>query len=252
MKYKKTMKKRVFRLTESQIDRLSKRLLKESYLGIIMPEDTMCEIICKLKLAKYGSKGDVVKMIQHLLYANQFNVKYSGGGMKGDWCYKDWRRCDGLFKNHTEDAVRDFQDYAGIKVDGIVGYNTWKAMCEKLTFTDSLPKDKFCQDCPCDDYQEDWDKDIDVYDPINVTDDMSCEEIKYCMEKYLFLSPVPDYSGFMECVYNNAMKNKPKQDECGDCPKTIDCMPGPGKDMGRCNSNYIKKCIADGCTKVTY
>ncbi len=26
------------------------------------------------------------------------------------------------------------------------------------------------QKCPCDDYKEDWDKDIDVYDPINVTD----------------------------------------------------------------------------------
>ena len=212
------MKKRVFRLTESQIDRLSKRLLKESYLGIIMPEDTMCEIICKLKLAKYGSKGDVVKMIQHLLYANQFNVKYSGGGMKGDWCYKDWRRCDGLFKNHTEDAVKDFQDYAGIKVDGIVGYNTWKAMCDKLTFTDSLPKDKFCLDCPCDDFNDNF-NDIDTYNPIEVIDELGCDTLKKCVKEYI-LKPAPDYVGFESCIGGKKIVNE-RNWNCELCKQTF-------------------------------
>lgn len=245
------MKKRVFRLTESQLKRLSKRFLNESY-GLITNQDTICEIICKEKVAKYGSKGDVVKMIQHLLYVNKYNTKYAGGGMKGDYCYVKFGDCDGIFKKETKTAVEDFQKDAGIKIDGVVGYETWKAMCSKLSFTYSLPKDVFCTKCPCDDYKEDWDKDIDVYDPINVTDKMDCEEIKHCMEKYLFSTPSPDYSGFMECVYNNAMKNKPDQFECGDCPKNINCMPGPNKDMDRCNSNFIKKCIANGCTKVTY
>ena len=68
------MKKRIFRLTESQIDLLSKRFLNESYV-LITYQDTICEIICKEKVAKYGSKGDVVKMIQHILNVNQFNVK---------------------------------------------------------------------------------------------------------------------------------------------------------------------------------
>jgi len=236
--------KKVFRLTESQLNRISKKILNESFMGIISYEDTVCEIICKLKVAKTGSRGDVVKMIQHLLDANGFNVKREGGGMRAG-CSKEYPTCDGIFKSHTKDAVMEFQrSIPGLTVDGVVGYNTWKAMCDNLTFTYSLPKDKFCLDCPCDDYQEDWDKDNDVDNPIKITDDMDCEEIKYCMEKYLYSSPVPNYSGFMECVYNNAKK----QGNCGDCPKTINCQPGPGKDMTMCQSNFIERCVANGCT----
>ena len=175
------MKKRVFRLTESQINRLSKRFINEGYMGLISYDDTMCEIICKRKVAKYGSKGDVVQMIQHLLYINQYNTKYSGGGMKGDYCYSDWRECDGLFKNQTKTAVEEFQRFAGIKVDGVVGYETWKAMCSKLTFSKSLPKDKFCLQCPCDDFQDDFQddfKDIDVINPIfNEIDNIDCDKL---------------------------------------------------------------------------
>jgi hypothetical protein len=273
MKYKKTMKKRVFRLTESQIDRLSKRLLKESYLGIIMPEDTMCEIICKLKLAKYGSKGDVVKMIQHLLYANQYNTKYSGGGMKGDYCYKDYKECDGIFKNQTETAVKEFQKYAGIKVDGVVGYETWKAMCSKLQFTDSVVKDKFCLDCPCDDnFQNDF-QDIDVFDPIKSIDSIDCEKLKKCVKDHILITTAPDYLGFEKCIGKEQKTDMDQSDwdnlngkgyvkQCEwynskneyiiNCPDYLNCQSGPNKDMRYCNSKAIQSCIANGCTKATY
>lgn len=195
------MKKRVFRLTESQIERLSKRFLNESY-GLITYQDTICEIVCKEKVAKYGSRGDVVKMIQHLLYANKYNTKYSGGGMKGDYCYIDFRDCDGIFKDHTKNAVEDFQRVAGINVDGVVGYETWKAMCSKLTFTKSLPKDKFCKDCPCDDFQDDFKddfKDIDVFDPIKGIDSIDCEKLKKCVKDHILI-PGPNYLGFEKCI----------------------------------------------------
>ena len=197
------MKKRVFRLTESQINRLSKRFINEGYMGLISYDDTMCEIICKRKVAKYGSKGDVVQMIQHLLYINQYNTKYSGGGMKGDYCYSDWRECDGLFKNQTKTAVEEFQRFAGIKVDGVVGYETWKAMCSKLTFSKSLPKDKFCLQCPCDDFQDDFQddfKDIDVINPIfNEIDNIDCDKLKKCVKDFI-LVPGPNYIGFEKCI----------------------------------------------------
>jgi len=243
---KNNMKKRVFRLTESQIDRLSKRFLNESY-GLITYQDTICEIICKEKVAKYGSKGDVVQMIQHLLYANQYNTKYAGGGMKGDFCYKDFRECDGLFKNQTKTAVEDFQRDAGIKVDGVVGYETWKAMCSKLTFTVSLPKDKFCKECPCDDNEQNNFNDKDTYNPIkgDEINDIDCEVLKNCVRKYIYGSPAPDWSGFLECISNNSKQKKDRS--CMVCKDTfptgfINRMPIVG---GKPN-DYLKS-LGDWC-----
>ena len=246
------MKKRIFRLTESQIDRLSKRFLNESY-GLITYQDTICEIICKEKVAKYGSKGDVVKMIQHLLYVNQYNTKYAGGGMKGDFCYKDFRKCDGLFKKETQTAVEEFQgSTVHLQVDGVVGYETWKAMCSELTFTDSLPKDKFCAECPCDDNGQNDFNDKDDFNPVKGDErydvDWDCEALKNCVRKHIYSSPLPDYKGFLSCITDNAKKSEPRQGDCGDCPKTINCQPGPGRDLAMCQSDFIKKCVANKCT----
>ena len=274
------MKKRVFRLTESQLKRLSKRFLNESY-GLITYQDTICEIICKEKVAKYGSRGDVVQMIQHLLYANRYNTKYAGGGMKGDFCYKDFRECDGIFKEHTKNAVEDFQRDAGINVDGVVGYETWKAMCSKLTFTKSLPKDKFCNECPCDDFQDDFKddfKDIDDFNPIKEIDTIDCEKLKKCVKDHI-LKPVPDYTGFEKCIGGGQKDNRDLKDNINldkegfiegctwfirtddttlgykpitKCPKYLNCMPGPNKDMTYCNSKAIKACVDAKCTSITY
>jgi len=239
------MKKRIFRLTESQIDRLSKRFLNESY-GLITYQDTICEIVCKEKVAKYGSKGDVVKMIQHLMNVNQFNAKYSGGGMNGDFCYKDYRECDGLFQIQTKTAVEQFQKTVpSLRVDGVVGYETWKAMCDELDFTESVPKDKFCKDCPCDDNEQN------DFNPIkgDIRDDMDwdCESLKDCIRKHIYSSPLPDWVGFLECI-NSGSKEK-KDRNCGLCkekfpyghinkmPK-IGGKPNPNASLGEwCLSN---------------
>ena len=243
------MKKRIFRLTESQIDRLSKRFLNESY-GLITYQDTICEIVCKEKVAKYGSKGSVVQMIQHILNVNQFNVKYAGGGMNGEFCYKDYNKCDGLFKIQTQTAVKDFQKTVSyLKADGVVGYETWKAMCSNLTFTDSVPKDKFCAECPCDDNGQNDFNDKDDFNPIvDGKPDWDCESLKDCVNKYIYGGTVQDYKGFFKCIEGNAKKREPRQGDCGDCPKTINCQPGPGRDLTMCQSDFIKKCVANKCT----
>jgi hypothetical protein len=244
------MKKRVFRLTESQIDRLSKRFLKESY-GLITYQDTICEIVCKEKVAKYGSKGDVVRMIQHLLYANQYNTKYAGGGMKGDFCYKDFRECDGIFKNQTKTAVEEFQRDAGIMVDGVVGYETWKAMCDNLTFTESLPKDKFCLDCPCDNNFQDDFKNIDVFDPIKSIDSVDCEKLKECVKEYIF-RPAPDYIGFEKCI-GGGDKQKIVNERDWTCKVCKDAFPTgyinkmPITNIDINDYNNYKKYLGDWC-----
>lgn len=53
-----------------------------------------------------GSRGNEVKMLQTSL-----NLI-----------------ADGIFGDLTEEAVRDFQKHNGLKVDGIVGSNTWKKL----------------------------------------------------------------------------------------------------------------------------
>lgn len=39
---------------------------------------------------------------------------------------------DGIFGSKTEEAVRNFQNSRGLKVDGIVGCNTWRALQEAV------------------------------------------------------------------------------------------------------------------------
>lgn len=196
------MKKKVFRLTESQFDKIVKNIISESYLGLITKGDVICDIVCKRKIAAKGSTGDVVQMIQHLLANNGFNQKYSGGGMTGDWCYSDWRKCDGLFKNRTEDAVKEFQSTYGLSVDGVVGPKTLESMCKNLKFTKELPKDMFCPKCECKEELK-WDDDRwqerDEYDPIKIIDNTDCKLIKDCVIKYI-MTPAPNYKKFEGCI----------------------------------------------------
>lgn len=61
---------------------------------------------------KLGAKGEAVKTLQQTLNS------------KGYWC----GTVDGIFGNKTYNAVIKFQKDAGIKVDGIVGPQTWSAL----------------------------------------------------------------------------------------------------------------------------
>lgn len=271
VKLSESEKNRILSLYEG---RYVKNIINEAYYGIIQEQDDICEIICKRKMAQYGSNGDVVRMIQHLLTANGYNPKYEGGGMNTG-CSKNYKTCDGLFRNHTRDTVKEFQRAYGLVVDGKVGYQTWKKMCEVIKFTSSVTKNMFCKDCNCDDQKQDNDFIYD--DPKKIIDDINCDKLKKCVKDYIMI-PAPDYYGFDKCIgigqkgdmddedYSNLEKDgfvegctwyiRTNENTSGykriiSCPTYLDCMPGPNKQhMRYCNSEAIKKCKAAGCTKI--
>ena len=262
------MKKRIVRLTESQLGKIVKSVMNEGYQSLVGTSDDICEIICKRKVAAKGSTGDIVKMIQHLLAVHGYNQKYSGGGMTGDYCYSDWRKCDGLFKGHTEDAVEEFQrsleDKYGLVVDGIVGYNTWKVMCTVFKSTKSLPKDKFCKECKCENKlrddgrqdQEDWSGDF-IIDPIRIIDTIDCKNLKDCVKKHI-LRDIVDYKGFDLCIRGNK-KGSDKDLSCDLCKRNfpegyINKMPSvvyQGTNPYTMSAEEIKKyeSLGDWCIK---
>ncbi|MEO0728806.1 MAG: peptidoglycan-binding domain-containing protein [Pseudomonadota bacterium] len=58
-----------------------------------------------------GDKGDSVELLQQLLKDNGYDVEIDGNYGRG-----------------TRSAVRDFQSKEGLKVDGIVGRQTWERL----------------------------------------------------------------------------------------------------------------------------
>lgn len=248
--------------------------LNESYeYGIIQQGDELCDIICKRKIAAYGSNGDVVKEIQHALSKCGYNIKYEGGGMKTG-CAKDKKNCDGKFRQHTRDAVKEFQKNNGLTVDGKVGYDTLKALEEEGCI--KLPE------CDCEEKkqkeEEDTQQDYFNFDDYKkIIDNIDCNNLKKCVKDYIIISD-PNHYGFENCIgirqkvdmdeedYSNLEKdgfvkscmwyirtNDTKGDKyIMECPDYLNCMPGINKDMRFCNSKAIKTCKDKGCTKITY
>ena len=250
------MGKRIIKLTENDLNRIVKKVINEAYEGgIVQSGDKPCTIWCKEKLAKVGSNGFTVQLIQNLLAHNGFNNKYLGGGMTGG-CGKYYERCDGKFRKHTKDAVLEFQREYGLTPDGVVGYNTLSKMCEVLKSSRETLQNEFdllCDnDCNCkrsgdqlgtlpDRNRNRRDQigfdDIDVYNPINK---VKCDTLKSCVYKYIITdrglasvvgSNKPDIKGFMRCIglTDRDLPRKPKQgcitddgrDKCSIIPKNI-------------------------------
>ena len=65
-----------------------------------------------MMILSLGSRGPVVEFLQSALNRANFRVG----------------TVDGIFGSRTEDAVKRLQAYFGIKVDGIVGPDTWEAL----------------------------------------------------------------------------------------------------------------------------
>jgi hypothetical protein len=220
---------RLSKLKRQLMEEANKRILNEAYEGgIIQTGDDSCNIRCKRKLAKSGSNGDVIKYIQHLLAANEFNPKYVGGGI-GKECSDLYEGCDGKYRRHTKDAVMEFQRKYDETPDGIVGYNTLMKMCEvfkplSATRTETVKAyNLLCKDCQCDkqdqpiggdeiDTPSPTDDsivdDIDVYNPINK---VKCDTLKSCVYKYILTDRgidnskldggrKVDYEGFIGCL----------------------------------------------------
>lgn len=69
---------------------------------------------CEKELLKKGDKGPCVKFLQDRLSLHGFSIVYNGGY--------------GTFGPKTEKAVKNFQSYHKLKVDGKVGKETWSML----------------------------------------------------------------------------------------------------------------------------
>lgn len=73
----------------------------------------------KCFIVKQGAKGNITKLIQQrLLNRGYTSLKAHGGA-------------DGVFGAGTTQAIKNLQSKKGLKVDGIVGKDTWKALYSK-------------------------------------------------------------------------------------------------------------------------
>ena len=215
-----------------QLDR-SKQLMgliTEAYGGgRIMEDDVPCDIWCKIKVAKRGSRGDVVRMIQHLLARGcgdygPYNVENIGGGMN-EGCVENWTNCDGKFGKETKKAVEEYQaatnkyQSSGLVVDGNVGINTLSALCE-LCYKPTVFPDNFTlcdKQCKCDQQEDNIIDGIDdVIDNIDCDGDgecdfddwyregdgdhwNNCERIKACLY-YASRKDGENWHYFLECM----------------------------------------------------
>lgn len=282
--------KRNFLITENEKKRIlemhnhskNTKKINESYdYGLIQEGDELCDIICKRKIAAYGSNGDVVKEIQHALSKCGYNIKYEGGGMNTG-CAKDKNDCDGKFRQHTRDAVKEFQKANGLIVDGKVGYNTLKALEEEGCI--DLPE------CKCDEYNDDEENNNQNNNQNNLLsndeqkkliDNIDCNKLKECVYDKLFkgdVSPKDRILNLKTCLgiggYGDIDAGKmaqldaksgylsqcqwyiPTLTEKGEyimsCPKTLNCQNGIDRDMRYCNSKFIKACEKAKCTQIYY
>ena len=88
--------------------------LDSDYVTVTPTPSTVNTVNVELMMLTKGSKGNQVKTLQRLLNSLGFNVGTAG--------------IDGDFGNATFNAVKKFQQYNGIGVDGIVGKDTWNKL----------------------------------------------------------------------------------------------------------------------------
>ena len=77
-----------------------------------------------LPTLRKGDEGNAVADLQNLLLSLGYDLGTFGGEKNG---------VDGKFGNKTLAAVKQFQEYANVEVDGIVGACTWAALKAALT-----------------------------------------------------------------------------------------------------------------------
>ena len=249
------------KLTESELIELISQVISEQYSGgIIKQGDEPCEIWCERKYATRGSRGDVVKMIQHLLARGcgdygPYNPEKMGGGMN-EGCAENWTNCDGKYEKETKKAVEHLQENLQLKIDGKVGIDTLTALCG-ICYGTGSPKDSaeyiLCdKECDCKQQQgtddggdsieidgDDWFIDIDI--PAESGND--CDRIKACLKYVIGLGDVNRWKMFVDCmrIKDNPGTKKPDWFKDG-CMKWVPydwekgglviCISGQGNSYG--------------------
>jgi len=243
-------------LTESDIKKLDVFLLTEKVSSTVQQGDTWCDIICKRKIASVGSNGDIVKHIQHALAKGcgdygPYNPTKGGGGMS-ESCSIEYTGCDGKFRKETKKAVEEFQKDAntyhkkGLKVDGIVGANTLKAMCDILGC--SLTKEA-CGKCNCNEDKKqlpkkddpgqlpDEDSDWIGYKYNPEWDKIDCTTLIGCMQRVILTHPTKGtWNAFLQCIgklkdkiFPPKQKDKSISEGCRDTAGNNLCLRGEPK-----------------------
>ena len=259
----------------------NKVLLGEAYEGIIQDGDDVCEIKCKRKIAKNGSTGVVVKDIQHYLAKGAkgygpYNPTKGGGGMESR-CKDKSQYCDGKFRGETQKAVQDFQKDAKIKVDGVVGAETLKKICELLD-AGGLCYSK----CDCDEKTQTknvnkTDKGVGGKSTNDFLKGIDCDELKICLSRLFGKKDVINRSDILKCIgggkssgkgnstsigteYSNNTNlekgDKPGQESigwdpdwsCDDCPNGVNLMPM----IGDKERPFKQWCVNNCGTKASY
>lgn len=76
-----------------------------------------------IKLKPVTMQGPDVQLVQNILHDLGFNPG----------------KTDGRYSKNTQVALKQFQQYHGLKADGIVGPQTWKRLLQEETLPESLP-----------------------------------------------------------------------------------------------------------------
>lgn len=107
-------------MSEITVDFRKRKIITASLAGVLLIAVVLCAVLlfvtpqtqAQTSVLKKGSSGQQVKQLQQKLNAAGFNCG----------------TVDGIFGTNTYNAVRKFQESKGLKVDGIVGTQTAKAL----------------------------------------------------------------------------------------------------------------------------
>lgn len=111
------VKRHTYTIGNSYIDGYGRPTYEEEAEQIIMPAVQPKKVTVELEQISKGSKGELVKTAQRLL----FMLGYKGKDGKA-------LEIDGSFGANTDFAVKAFQTAEKIKVDGYVGTDTWSRL----------------------------------------------------------------------------------------------------------------------------
>lgn len=100
-----------------------------TYFGVQYYQGTATDAAsCVSKVYKQGSSGTCVKYIQQLL---NYKIDRNAPNISKI-------SADGVFGAKTASAMKSFQKYWGLTVDGVVGKKTWSSLCSpQMGYTDS-------------------------------------------------------------------------------------------------------------------
>lgn len=114
---------------ESNKPKLKFEKVTKNATGYVDSSDTDWKSVTEnSELVGVGSKGPLVKKIQHYLVTNGYSGTTGPITTDVEGCKTDEAKCDGEYGKNTKEAVEKFQKDEELHIDGIVGIQTYHAM----------------------------------------------------------------------------------------------------------------------------